>query len=128
MPDVTIVIGGKTFTVACQSGEEDYLKAAAEMLDREADALIAQIGRMPEVRMLLMAGLMLADRTAAFEERALAAEEKLARQEALIAEMKAMQQAAPPSSAAPAISSERLAALAAEAEALADRAEEKARG
>lgn len=38
------------------------------MLDAEAQPLVAQMGRLPEGRMLLMAGLMLADRTAAVED------------------------------------------------------------
>ena len=61
MPEITIFIGGRNFEVACQAGEEQYLQAAAKMLDDEAQTLSDQVGRMPEARMLLMAGLMLAD-------------------------------------------------------------------
>ncbi|MDX1786312.1 MAG: cell division protein ZapA, partial [Roseovarius sp.] len=68
MPDVDIEIGGRTFQVSCQEGEEHYLQAAAKMLDDEASVLTAQVGRIPETRMLLMAGLMLADKTAALED------------------------------------------------------------
>jgi cell division protein ZapA len=69
MPQVEVEIGGRSFEVACQPGEEAFLRAAASLLDAEARALSSQIGRMPETRMLLMAGLMLADKTAALEER-----------------------------------------------------------
>ncbi|MEX0283580.1 MAG: cell division protein ZapA [Paracoccaceae bacterium] len=69
MPEVSIHIGGRTFDVSCQEGEESYLHSAAAMLNEEAQVLSDQIGRMPEGRMLLMAGLMLADRTAAHEDR-----------------------------------------------------------
>ena len=69
MPQVEITIGGRSFEVACQEGEEHYLHAAAKMLDDEAAALSSKIGRMPETRMLLMAGLMLADKTAVLEEK-----------------------------------------------------------
>ena len=69
MPEVHIEIGGRTFEVACQAGEESFLQSAAAMLNEEAQVLSDQIGRMPEGRMLLMAGLMLADRTAANEDR-----------------------------------------------------------
>ena len=68
MPDVTIKIGGRDFQVACQTGEEHFLQAAAAMLNAEADPLVQQMGRLPEARMLLMAGLMLADKTAALED------------------------------------------------------------
>lgn len=77
MPEVTISIGGRSFEVACQTGEEKYLQAAAKLLDGEASLLSNQIGRMPEARMLLMAGLMLADKTAGLEERLESAEQEL---------------------------------------------------
>lgn len=69
MPEVEIKIGGRSFDVSCQEGEEHYLHSAAKMLDDEAQALASQIGRLPEARMLLMAGLMLADKTAGVEDR-----------------------------------------------------------
>ncbi|WP_445811313.1 cell division protein ZapA, partial [Yoonia sp.] len=36
MPQVEIFIGGRTFEVACQEGEEHFLHSAAAMLDAEA--------------------------------------------------------------------------------------------
>lgn len=69
MPNVTISVGGREFEVACQAGEEDFLQSAARMLDTEATVLVDQIGRMPEGRMLLMAGLMLADKTAGIQDQ-----------------------------------------------------------
>ena len=68
MPDLEITVGGRNFTVSCQPGEEHFLRGAAAMLDAEAAPLVAQMGRLPESRMLLMAGLMLADKTAAVED------------------------------------------------------------
>jgi len=78
MPEVNIEIGGRSFEVACQEGEEKYLQSAARLLDGEASVLTDQIGRMPEARMLLMAGLMLADKTAGLEDRLERAEQELA--------------------------------------------------
>ncbi|MBD3678363.1 MAG: cell division protein ZapA [Rhodobacteraceae bacterium] len=68
MPEVSITIGGRGFEVACQDGEEAFLRAAARMLDREAHTLSQQFGRLPEGRMLLMAGLMLADKMLEMEK------------------------------------------------------------
>ncbi|MAN98649.1 cell division protein ZapA [uncultured Roseovarius sp.] len=82
MPEVQIEIGGRRFEVACQAGEEHYLHAAAKMLDEEATVLAAQIGRIPEPRMLLMAGLMLADKTAGLQDKLREAEDRLAEKEA----------------------------------------------
>lgn len=73
MPDQIITIGHKEFTVACQPGEEQYLISAAGMLDNEARTLLNQIGRVPAERMLLMAGLMLADKTAEADDKLSAA-------------------------------------------------------
>ncbi len=67
MPEITVDIGGRSFTLACDPGEEASLKLAAEMLAVEARRLEDAIGRVPESRMLLMAGLMLADRTKEME-------------------------------------------------------------
>lgn len=76
MPDIRISVGGRDFDVSCQPGEEHFLRAAARLLDNEATVLIGQIGRLPESRMLLMAGLMLADKTAGLEDQLRAAEER----------------------------------------------------
>ncbi|MGJ8584640.1 MAG: cell division protein ZapA [Marinosulfonomonas sp.] len=88
MPEVKITIGGREFEVACQDGEEHYLHSAASYLDAEASVLNNQIGRMPETRMLLMSGLMLADKTAGIEEHIKSLEEKLATQERLLEELR----------------------------------------
>lgn len=82
MPDVEITIGDRKFYIACRAGEEPFLNAAAKMLDAEATPLQAQMGRLPEARMLLMAGLMLADRTASVEDELRQAKARLAELEA----------------------------------------------
>ena len=69
MPEVTIEIGGRHFEVACQDGEEHFLRSAEKLLNDEAIVLQEQIGHMPEPRMLLMSALMLADKTAALKEK-----------------------------------------------------------
>ena len=89
MPEITIRIGGRDFEVACQAGEESYLQSAAKMLDDEAQVLSDQIGRMPESRMLLMAGLLLADKTASVEDRIREVEAQLAERDAEIAALRA---------------------------------------
>lgn len=70
MAEVTITIGGRDFQVVCQEGQQEYLYSAAAMLDAEAQKLDQAGTRITESRMLMMAGLMLADRTAALEEAA----------------------------------------------------------
>lgn len=69
MPEVEIEVGGRRFEVACQPGEEDYLISAATALDKEASSIGDQLGRLSESRMLLMAGLMLADQAGNLKEK-----------------------------------------------------------
>ena len=69
MPEVEIEIGGRRFEVACQPGEEDYLISAATALNEEASNIGQQSGRLSESRMLLMAGLMLADQMGNFKDK-----------------------------------------------------------
>ena len=78
MARVNVEIGKRPFDVACEPGQEGFLTAAAALLDAEATELSAQIGRLPEQRMLLMAGLMLADKMATLKLQLAQAEEKLA--------------------------------------------------
>ena len=82
MPDIDITIGGRSFSVSCRAGEEHFLNAAAKMLDSEAEPILQAMGRLPEARMLLMAGLMLADRTASVEDENRALKVRLAEQDA----------------------------------------------
>ncbi|MEM1273822.1 MAG: cell division protein ZapA [Pseudomonadota bacterium] len=129
MPELIVEIGGRDFTVACQEGEEPFLQAAAAMLDAEAASILGQVGRMPTERMLLMAGLMLADKTAALEEELAGktealtqAEEKLTDRARQIADL---QDAQGPDTVAviPTEIHDHLAELAARAEALAEELE-----
>ena len=124
MPEVTIHIGGRAFEVACQEGEEHFLHSAAKMLDDEAQALAAQIGRLPETRMLLMAGLLLADKTAAGQDRIAEVEAELAKAHQEIEMLKSSGTAEPKIvevDVIPPHVTDSLSALADRAEALADK-------
>ena len=123
MPDVMITVGGRQFEVACQDGEEGFLKAAAEVLDGEARLLTDQVGRVAENRMLLMAGLMLADKTVALEEAVGSSKQKLedARTAARVAASTPPERVEVP--VVPDKVIDTLAELAARAEALAEKAE-----
>ncbi|WP_371153725.1 cell division protein ZapA [Jannaschia sp. 2305UL9-9] len=87
MPDITIEIGGRAFTVACQDGEEGYLTAASELLNREAQTLLSAGARLTQERMLLLAGLMLADKSISAEEELRTMDRRLAQQSKLLDEM-----------------------------------------
>jgi len=126
MPQVEISIGGRSFEVACQDGEEHFLHSAAGMLDAEAQQLAAQIGRLPEARMLLMAGLMLADKTAELEDKVRSMQSETAEMRAAIETLKSQPTPAPQRIEVPVIPAEvteALAEIAARAEALAQKVE-----
>lgn len=124
MPDLEIQIGGRTFNVTCQAGEEHFLRAAAAMLDSEAQPLVASMGRLPEARMLLMAGLMLADKAAATEDENRQLKAKLAEIEGRpVPQREKMEVPVVPVQVV-----ETLAEIAARAEALAARLEEQGAG
>ena len=81
MPEVAINIGNKKFTVTCQPGEESALEAAASLLNDEAAFLVSEIGQLSEQKLLLMSGLMLADKMATQSDKL--AKSEMALEEAL---------------------------------------------
>ena len=76
MPDMTIEIGGRSVTVACQGGQVAFLPVLA------GDGT-----RITQERMLLMAGLMLADKTISADEELRALDRRLAQQTQMIDEI-----------------------------------------
>ena len=68
MPELILEIGGRVFEVACEPGQEASLERAGRLLDAEA-VRIGDAGRSTEKRMLLLAGLMLADTMTGVEEQ-----------------------------------------------------------
>lgn len=128
MPDVEIAIGGKLFSVSCQEGEEIYLQSAAVLLDGEAQVLADQLGRMTAERMLLMAGLMLSDKTVGLEEDLRRVEAELKEQRHMVDQLRSMPAPEPERIEVPMIPpsvAEALAELAAQAESVADEVEAK---
>ena len=62
MTELEISIGGRMFSVACENEEQEKVKRAAGLINEEADTIQAQLGRLPEAKMLLLSALMIADR------------------------------------------------------------------
>ncbi len=96
MPDMVLQIGGSTFEVACEEGQEQSLEYAARLLDVEAQRVTESVGRSTEKRMLLLSALMLADTMMDLEDKLRATEERLrtADERTRIAEAKAAMLAA----------------------------------
>jgi cell division protein ZapA len=60
MANVTLQIGGRSYTVACQDGEEAHIAGLGRSIDGKLDALGANVLQ-NESRTLLFAALLLAD-------------------------------------------------------------------
>ena len=61
MAEVDLLVGGRTYTIACRDGGEDHLRTLARHVDRKAEEAHAAVGGMNEARQLLFAALLLAD-------------------------------------------------------------------
>ncbi len=60
MSNVNLVIGGRSFAVACAEGEEDHITGLGRMIDGKLHAMGGATGQ-SETRMLLFSALLLAD-------------------------------------------------------------------
>lgn len=68
MAEVNVKVGERTYTVECDPGEEVEVQDAASELNAESQKILGSIGKVPEVKLLLMAGLMLGGRLRILEE------------------------------------------------------------
>ena len=68
MSEVEVSVGGRKYYVACNPGEEtDVLEASVE-LNKEANNLIKNIGKVSDSKLLLMAGIMISGRLKSLEK------------------------------------------------------------
>jgi cell division protein ZapA len=61
MPLVEVMVNGREYQVACDTGQEDRLRDLAHMFDKRVQALAKSVGQVGDSRLMLMAGLVLAD-------------------------------------------------------------------
>lgn len=61
MGHVTVSVNGRSYRLVCGDGEEPRVHELAAMLNTRMDTLVAQLGQAGETRLLVMAGLLLAD-------------------------------------------------------------------
>jgi len=61
MGQVTISLNGKSYRLECDDGEEPHLAALADQIGRQIEILKERVGQVGDDRLLLMAGLVLAD-------------------------------------------------------------------
>jgi cell division protein ZapA len=62
MAHVIVQVNGRPYTMQCAEGEEAHLRELADLLDAEVQRVKTSVGNVGDIRMLVMAGLMVADR------------------------------------------------------------------
>ena len=61
MAQVSLSINGRSYEVACDDGQEERLQGLASYLDMRVGELTEQMGQVGELRLLVMAALLVAD-------------------------------------------------------------------
>jgi len=62
MANVVVEVNGRPYTMQCPDGEEDHLRELARLLDSEVARIRQSVGTVGDIRLLVMSGLMVADR------------------------------------------------------------------
>ena len=77
MANVVVSIAGRPYTMQCPDGEEDHLKELAKLLDTEVVRIRQSVGSIGDIRLLVMSGLMVADRLSEATRKLQALEEQV---------------------------------------------------
>jgi cell division protein ZapA len=61
MSDLSITVNGRRYVIACEDGQEDHLARLADYIDKRIKEVVESVGQIGETRLMLMAGLLIAD-------------------------------------------------------------------
>ena len=61
MATVTVEINGRPYAVGCADGQEERVRILAKQFDGHVRQVAGEVGHVGDIRLFLMAGLMLAD-------------------------------------------------------------------
>ena len=61
MGQITVTINGRGYTVGCDNGQEDHIAELAGYLDHHISQMKESMGSVGDMRLLLLAGIMVAD-------------------------------------------------------------------
>ncbi len=79
MAQVIIEVNERSYTMQCGVGQEEHVRRLARMVDLEVAKLRESAGPVGDIRLLLMAALVLADRIVELNEKLETVQEELAR-------------------------------------------------
>ena len=64
MAEVRLTVNGRAYDIVCDEGDEERLQTLAREIDRRVVQLTGSVGQIGDARLLLMAGLLVADELA----------------------------------------------------------------
>jgi len=77
MAQVTVTIDGKAYRMACEEGQEEHLTDLATRFDRYVGHLKGQFGEIGDLRITVMAGIMVMDEISELTRRVAGLESEL---------------------------------------------------
>ncbi|MCJ8519581.1 cell division protein ZapA [Pseudorhizobium tarimense] len=78
MAQVTVTIDGKTYRMACEEGQEGHLTDLASRFDQYVGHLKSQFGEIGDLRLTVMAGIMVMDELSEVQRKLSAREAEIA--------------------------------------------------
>ena len=69
MPQVNVTIAGKAYRMACGEGEEPHLEGLAQFYDGKIEEMRQAFGEIGDMRLHVMAALMVADEVSELRQR-----------------------------------------------------------
>jgi cell division protein ZapA len=70
MAEVDITINSRSYRISCKDGEEKRIKSLATLINNQVQKLSEKIGQLGEARMILLASLVLLDKSDEVEKEA----------------------------------------------------------
>jgi len=70
MGQVAVSINGQSYQITCDDGQEEHLRSLARLVDSRVEELVSAIGQVGDMRLLVMASLLLADDVIETKEQA----------------------------------------------------------
>ena len=70
MAEVDITINGRSYRISCKDGEEERIKSLSSLINNQVQKLSEKIGQLGEARMILLASLVLLDKSDEIEKEA----------------------------------------------------------
>ena len=59
---VEIKINNQSYKISCENGEQDHIQNLSQIINKEVEGLVSNLGQIGDTRLLLMASLIITDR------------------------------------------------------------------